>query len=68
VLFEHRVFPGAQDRLSRLELALGALACWTDILSAPEAATLTPEDRQAIEAFLDDPVAWSKQHGGRMAV
>ncbi|MEJ0071618.1 MAG: phosphoribosyltransferase family protein [Pseudomonadota bacterium] len=67
VLFEYRVFPGTEERLSRLGLALRALAGWTDILSAPEAATLAPEDRAEIVAFLHDPVAWSKDHGGRLA-
>jgi orotate phosphoribosyltransferase len=68
VLFAHRIFPGTAERLSRLGLALHSLADWTDILSAPEAAALAPSDHAAIAAFLDDPVAWSKAHGGRMAL
>ncbi|MBN8944744.1 MAG: orotate phosphoribosyltransferase [Rhizobiales bacterium] len=66
-IFYHRVFPGADERLARDGLTLHALASWDDILRADRGQWLSPGDRDAIELFLADPVAWSTRHGGRSA-
>lgn len=68
VLFAHGVFPGTEQRLAHLELGLSALAGWSDILAMAEATTLSADDRDRIAAFLRDPIAWSRDHGGRMAL
>jgi orotate phosphoribosyltransferase len=64
-IFDHSAFPGAADRLSGSGLALHSLATWQDILRTNLEDCLDGADRQLIEDFLADPIAWSTRHGGR---
>lgn len=64
VVFFNSTFPGATDRLARLDLTLHALASWHEMLGS---TLLSAADRALIEAFLADPLAWSLAHGGRSA-
>jgi orotate phosphoribosyltransferase len=64
-IFYHDVFPGAAERLAQAGLTLHPLATWADILRSPAAGNMSPQDRNEIERFLADPVAWSTRHGGR---
>jgi orotate phosphoribosyltransferase len=67
-IFYHSAFPGAADRLAQAGLSLHPLATWNDILRADVSKPFDPMDRQQIEDFLADPMAWSLRHGGRSAV
>ena len=64
-IFYHDAFPGADARLADAGLALHPLATWRDILDDDGPNRLGADDRTAVTAFLDDPVAWSTRHGGR---
>jgi orotate phosphoribosyltransferase len=64
-VFYHSAFPGAADRLAKADLSLHALATWRDVLMVRD--QLEAEDRELVQAFLADPVAWSTRHGGRSA-
>jgi len=66
-IFYNNAFPGASDRLKEAGLLLHALATWADVLQGVPREHLAAEDRDAIERFLADPVAWSARHGGRIA-
>lgn len=66
-IFYHQAFPGAAERLAQDGLRLHAMASWGDILRADRGQWLSPGDRDVIEGFLADPVAWSTRHGGRSA-
>jgi orotate phosphoribosyltransferase len=67
-IFYHSAFPGAADRLAQAGLSLHPLATWNDILRADVSKPFDPMDRQQIEDFLADPMAWSLRHGGRSAL
>jgi orotate phosphoribosyltransferase len=64
-VFYHSAFPGAADRLARADLSLHALATWRDVLMVRD--QLEAEDRELVQAFLADPIAWSTRNGGRSA-
>ncbi|MBN9080843.1 MAG: hypothetical protein BGP04_21450 [Rhizobiales bacterium 62-17] len=66
-IFYHDAFPDAGVRLGQAGLTLHALATWSDVLAAQDDGQLSTQDRQEIERFLSDPVAWSARHGGRSA-
>lgn len=67
-IFDHSAFPGAADRLAQTGLSLHPLATWNDILRAEVSMRFDPVDRQQIQDFLADPIAWSLRHGGRSAL
>lgn len=64
-IFYHGVFPGATERLAQAGLTLHPLATWTDVLRSDAARALKADERNEIERFISDPVAWSTRHGGR---
>jgi len=64
-IFFHNAFAGALERLAAAQLELHALATWAEALRVMPSDYLAGEDRQAVEQFLADPVAWSMRHGGR---
>jgi orotate phosphoribosyltransferase len=66
-IFYNNAFSGAIERLKETRLELHALATWTDVLEGAASEHLPAEDRETIEHFLADPVAWSTRHGGRAA-
>ena len=66
VVFFYGVFPHGLESLAAAGLRLHALATWRDVLLEARAqAVFPPEVLDAVEAFLDDPVGWSKAHGGK---
>ncbi len=66
VVFHYGIFPQALDDLKAEGVDLHALCTWWDILDYVEGANLFPADQlKEIRAFLDDPVSWSRAHGGK---
>lgn len=66
VVFHYGIFPESVAHLEQQGVSLHALCTWWDVLDHIEAAELFPTDQIAeIKAFLNDPVTWSKAHGGK---
>jgi len=64
VIFDYRVFPTAEV-LERWNVNVHSLATWQDVLVAARADRLADSrSLNELEAFLNDPVAWSHAHGG----
>jgi len=66
VVFFYGTFPGAEEAMADLGVTLHFLATWNDVLKAAEEGQYF--DQAAIDGvrdFLDHPVEWSKDHGGR---
>ena len=69
VVFYYDIFPHAQDTLNNAGLSLTYLATWHDVLAESRAGGHFDEDtHKAVEAFLNDPIAWSASHGGKYQV
>ena len=65
VFFFYDIFPEGKKILGDLGVTLHALATWWDVLEAAKKSGRYDQDRLAdVEAFMNDPVAWSKAHGG----
>ena len=65
VVFFYDIFPEGRKILGDLGITLHALATWWDVLEAAKKSGRFDQDRLAdVEAFMNDPVAWSKAHGG----
>ena len=65
VIFYYDIFPETREKLIEHDLRLHYLATWWDVLNVSRAneyfdATTLRE----VEAFLEDPLAWSGNHGG----
>lgn len=68
VVFFYGAFPGALDTLAEAGVRMHYLATWREVLTVAEEGNYF--NKQAIDgvrAFLDDPIAWSKAHGGKGA-
>ncbi|WP_425403266.1 orotate phosphoribosyltransferase [Hwanghaeella sp.] len=66
VVFHYGIFPQSVAALKEKGVTLHALCTWWDVLDYVEEAELFPTEQIAeIKAFLNDPVAWSKAHGGK---
>ena len=68
VVFFYGAFPGAEKTMAGLGVTLHFLTTWNDVLKAAEEGQYF--DQAAIDGvrdFLDHPVEWSKDHGGRDA-
>ncbi len=66
VVFYYGVFPNSLETLADAGLRLHALATWHDVLAeARRQAVFPPAVLDEVEAFLGDPIAWSKAHGGK---
>jgi orotate phosphoribosyltransferase len=66
VVFFYGAFPGAEETMAGLGVDLHYLATWKDVLKAAEEGQYF--EKAAIDGvrdFLDDPVGWSKAHGGQ---
>jgi orotate phosphoribosyltransferase len=67
VVFFYDIFPGVRERLAAAGLQLHHLATWRDVLAVARRGGVIDLDRSgldAVETFLDDPIAWSAVHGG----
>ena len=66
VVFFYGAFPGAEKSMEKMGVNLHFLATWRDVLKvAEEGQYFNQAAIDGVRAFLDDPVAWSKGHGGR---
>ena len=65
VFFFYDIFPKARETLSDLGIGLHYLVTWRDILAVARAQSyFAATTLDAVEAFLDEPLAWSARHGG----
>lgn len=65
VIFRYGIFDTVVRDLDAMGVSLFALATWADVLRvARRRGDLGPEVLDAIEAYVADPVRWSKAHGG----
>jgi orotate phosphoribosyltransferase len=65
VVFFYDIFPHGRKILGDLGIAMHALATWWDVLVvARESGRFDSAKLAEVEAFMRDPVAWSKAHGG----
>jgi orotate phosphoribosyltransferase len=65
VIFNYDIFPRSRQILGELNVQLHALATWRDVLALAKQRNYFG-DRVIceVEAFLDNPVKWSAEHGG----
>lgn len=65
VVFYYDIFKDAPKTLADAGLELHYLATWWDVLAESRAAGhFDAATHAAVEAFLNDPIAWSAAHGG----
>ena len=65
VVFFYGVFPGSFETLASMDITLLHLATWWDVLEACRERPYFAEPALAeVRRFLEDPVAWSRAHGG----
>jgi orotate phosphoribosyltransferase len=65
VLFYYGIFKEGREVFDNIGVRLHALATWSDILTAAKVSSKFDKSTLAeVETFIDDPVAWSKAHGG----
>ncbi|MCA0044802.1 orotate phosphoribosyltransferase [Celeribacter litoreus] len=65
MLFQYDIFPETRSAMTRSGIRLHALATWKDILDVARVHNrFTPEEREIIAAFLENPLEWSATHGG----
>ncbi len=66
VVFFYGAFPGAEETFSKMGVKLHYLATWQDVLAeATRGGDFPQESLDGVRAFLDDPIKWSADHGGR---
>lgn len=66
VVFFYGAFPGAEQTFEKMGVKLHYLATWADVLQAATDGNDFPEETLAeVRAFLEDPIKWSADHGGR---
>lgn len=69
VVFFYGAFPGAEQTFEKMGVKLHYLATWADVLQAATDGNDFPEETLAgVRAFLEDPIKWSADHGGRDAL
>lgn len=65
VVFFYDVFKGSREALRAEGVELHSLATWRDVLKvARDGAYFDEATLNSVADFLDDPLAWSKAHGG----
>jgi orotate phosphoribosyltransferase len=65
VVFYYGVFPGSFEKMKEMDLTLHHLATWWDVLEVcRERPYFSDSAMVEVRKFLEDPVAWSKAHGG----
>ncbi|MBX9458263.1 MAG: orotate phosphoribosyltransferase [Rhizobium sp.] len=68
-LFYYGIFREAEARFANGGVALHHIATWRQVLAAASAQSLFDQPTLAsVQAFLDDPLAWSAAHGGVSAL
>jgi orotate phosphoribosyltransferase len=65
VFFYYDIFPHSKQVLGDLGVTLHSLATWWDVLAVAKKSGVFDKDKLTeVEAFMNDPAAWSKAHGG----
>ena len=65
VIFYYDIFKDTPEKLAAEGIELHYLATWWDVLAeCKESGRFDKETLTQVEAFLNDPRAWSKAHGG----
>lgn len=65
VIFYYDIFKDTPEKLGKEGISLHYLATWWDVLAeCKETGRFDAETLTQVEAFLNDPRAWSKAHGG----
>ena len=65
VIFYYDIFPQTREKLIEHDLRLHYLATWWDVLNvSKENEYFDRETLDEVETFLEDPLAWSGNHGG----
>jgi orotate phosphoribosyltransferase len=65
VVFYYGVFPGSFDKLKEMGLQLHHLCTWWDVLEVCRERPYFSDDAlKEVRRFLEDPVGWSRRHGG----
>lgn len=66
VVFLYGIFPEGIAELNKKGVELHSLATWWDVLEcAREENYFTADQTDQVEAFLKNPIPWSKAHGGK---
>lgn len=66
VIFHYGIFPEGIAKMTAAGVQLHALATWWDALAVAEEQSYLPAaGLKAVRAFLENPDAWSKAHGGK---
>jgi orotate phosphoribosyltransferase len=66
VIFHYGIFPEGEKALADHGVALHSLATWWDVLEcAKEDGYFKEGQAEQVEAFLHDPIGWSKSKGGK---
>ncbi len=69
VVFFYDVFDGVHEGLAKHGLTLHYLATWRDVLAEARAgAFFEPAVMDQVEAFLDAPLDWSENNGGKAEI
>lgn len=64
-LFWYGIFPDSAQNFREHGLTLHSLASWADVLDAAKATSAVDAETLAeLERFLDEPIRWSRAHGG----
>jgi orotate phosphoribosyltransferase len=65
VVFYYGVFPGSFEKLKEMGLNLHHLCTWWDVLEVCRERPYFGESAlKEVRKFLEDPVSWSRAHGG----
>lgn len=65
VVFFYDIFPHSQKQLTEAGINLHALATWRDVLAvAGDSGKVSDSQLQKLTAYVNDPIAWSIDHGG----
>src|SRR5262249_31362718 len=66
VIFHYGIFPQIETTMREIGVKLHGLATWWDVLAeARRHTSFDDKTLQAVEEFLNNPVAWSAAHGGK---
>ena len=65
VIFHYAIFPQSTENMRAIGVNLHSLATWWDVLEVCRERPYFEESAlKEVRKFLEDPVAWSKAHGG----
>ena len=69
VVFYYGIFDDVPEKLGEHGITLHYLATWRDVLAEARAGAYFDADvMDEVEAFLNDPLPWSKAHGGKSEI